>query len=224
MPHGTPLQPIQLVQAARDRKIHHEMVRILRALRPLQAVEGNHARRAQRVVRFAEELGARDGEPAGLRVHACGERDEVGELRAHGQRGDVAERVEDGERRARVVDDLVREEAREVRVVRARAAAGLVRVGDPLEEEDEGVDGLERGERVGVEGVEVVDEERDAECLEQLAGDASCFAGAKFFQRLHIREYSRVGLCELPAAGVVVAGHCEGGRSSGKREAAALAS
>ncbi len=68
---------------------------------------------------LAEEVRARYREAARLGVHPCRERLEVSELGAHGERGDIEERVEDGERRAGVVDDLVCEETREGGVERA---------------------------------------------------------------------------------------------------------
>ena len=140
------LQAVELVERTRIRDVHYEMVRILSRLRDVQAVEGDRRGRRERIVRLAQPVGARDCHAARLGVHARSEREKVRELRAHLEPGNVRDGVHDREGRARVVHDLVGEEAGEVRVV--LAADG--RLGGPgrhpFEEEDEGMQGLEVGE------------------------------------------------------------------------------
>ena len=66
---------------------------------------------------FPEPVRACDDHAHRLRVHAGRELHHFLELRAHLNAGDVSDGIEDGEGRARVVDDLVREETWERIVV-----------------------------------------------------------------------------------------------------------
>lgn len=170
---GVP-EPVKLVHAPADGHIHHEVVRVLRlALRQAKPVEADRGGRAERVVRGAEPVRAREREPARERVHAEREVEQRGEVRARAQPRDVRDGVEHGKRRARVRDDLLREEAGEV-VGRRAALCGRRRGagGKPFEEEDQRADRREVVQGSGVERVQIVDDEGDAERLQKLATGA----------------------------------------------------
>ena len=66
------------------------------------------------------------------------------------QGGNIAECVEDSKGCASIIDDLVCEESRKFRVVLATSAFGLACARKPLEQEDEGMERLERGEGGGI--------------------------------------------------------------------------
>ena len=122
------------------------MVRVFSRPWDVQPVERDRGGRRERVVCLTQPVRACDCHAAHLGVHARGETEERRELRAHLQPWNVCDRVHDGERRAGVIHDLMREKPGEVRVVLAAAGwlGGLA--SDPLEEKDQGMDGLKLGE------------------------------------------------------------------------------
>ena len=66
------------------------------------------------------------------------------------QGGNIAECVEDSKGCAGIVDNLVCEEPRKFRVILATGAFWLACAWKPLEQEDEGMERLERGEGSGI--------------------------------------------------------------------------
>lgn len=114
-------------------------------------------------MRLPKPVGTGEGDTPGLRVHALGELEQVGEIRACGHLRNVADSIEHGQGCASVIHDLVREEAHKIR--RRCTSEGWRRFGaggQPFEKEDEGTDGSKCSEGFRVEGVQVVDDERYA--------------------------------------------------------------
>jgi hypothetical protein len=113
------------------------------------------------------------------------------------------------------LDDLMGEEARESDVVCAASRFWLARVWEPLEKKDESADGLDGHQRGRVEGIEIVDNKRYAERLEKLAatrlqGESSTTADrVKHVKKVsaNARKDARIRLGQLPAAGIILAGH-----------------
>lgn len=163
------LETIEFVYRAKNRKIHYKVISVLGRFRQVQAIKGDCRWRRQRIMRCAQPICARNCKPARLRVHACCEGQQLLKLGARCQIGDIAERVEHSQGGACILYDLIGEETWESDVVCAPCRIRLAHAWEPLEQKDEGADGLEGLQRGWVEGIEVIDDERYAERLEKLA-------------------------------------------------------
>lgn len=221
-------EPVELVYGAEHGKIHDKVIRILGRLGQIQSIKRDGGWRGQRIVRRAQPIRARDGEPTRLRVHARGEGQQLLEFGARGQTWDISNRVEHSEGRARVLDDLMGEKAREGDIICTARRFGLARAWEPFEKEDEGADGLEGRQGGRIEGIEIVDDERYAKRLEQLAAAQSvrhssqsdmietCRGGKKKSGAANAREDARIGFGQLPATGIILDGHCFGQLGDGR--------
>ena len=166
-------EPVELIYGAEHGKIHDKVIGILGRLGQIQSIKRDRGWRGQRIVRGAQPIGARDGEPTRLRVHARGEGEQLLEFGARGQAWDISNRVEHSEGRARVLDDLMGEKAWKGDIICTARRFGLARAWEPFEKEDEGADGLERRQGGRFEGIEIVDDKRYAKRLEKLAAAQS---------------------------------------------------
>lgn len=161
------LQAVKFVYAAHIRKVHDEMVGFLGGLLRAWVIQRNGGRWGQCIVGFAQPVRVRDDFSAHCRVQSGREIEHLFQLRAHLQVWNVADRVENRERGAGVVDGLMREEAGKVVVVLTQH--GLWLGWNPLEEEYECMERLVLRECGGVERVKVVYDEWRAEAFQELA-------------------------------------------------------
>ena len=114
-------------------------------------------------MRCTQPIRAGDGKSSRLGIHSRGEREELLEIWAHSQIGNVTKGVQDSEGCTGILHDLVREKPRESGVVCTASGIGFTCARKPFEEKDQGSKRLERCKLGCIEGVKVIYNKRYTE-------------------------------------------------------------